>query len=287
MPYSEQDVFSTDEVVVRAWTNGETDGRPVLICNGLGAGPSAWPGIYDRDDIGYYVVGYHHRGTAGSSRPFQEDDTYISDHAEDAFAVLDSFGFQDALVIGWGVGVSVAFELAHAHPDRVSGLLAVCGVPDTSVGTVGSPLGVPARVGKTVRTGALAAVSSIPSAILDLLGKVPVNDTTIGLLQTSGILSSQADPALVSRALDHYLEHDMSWYAQLARAASRHGPVDTSDYDRPTLFLAASRDVFVSPVLVKEAARRLPGARVEVVSGSHFLPLEAPQLILDSLATFG
>ena len=55
----------------RAWTNdpdGAIDGPTVVLCNGLGTGPWAWPALL-RPDCGVRVVSWNHRGTGGSDRP--------------------------------------------------------------------------------------------------------------------------------------------------------------------------------------------------------------------------
>ena len=41
------DVFSADGTRLRAWTN-DAEGPTVLLCNGLGTNPYAWPALLDR-----------------------------------------------------------------------------------------------------------------------------------------------------------------------------------------------------------------------------------------------
>ena len=280
----EIDVFSTGEAVVRAWSNGNTEGIPVLICNGLGAGPQCWPGLADDPECGYHVIGFHHRGTAGSGRPYLEGHTYIADHAADAYEVLNALDIESAIVVGWSIGVSVAYELAATHPDRVAALLSVCGLPDPTIGAVGYPLGVTSSVTQAVTSGTQAALKVLPSPILSVLDRVPVSPTTISLLTRTGFLSAQTDPAVVEGALKYYLAHDPEWYLTLAKSAAEHSPPDLSQVTCPALMLAAKRDVFLPAVQVTQYAQKLPNTDVRVVSGSHFLPLESPELIREAIA---
>ena len=65
------DVLSDDGTRLRAWTNdpdGTVDGPTVVLCNGLGTSPWAWPALLD-PDCGVRVVSWNHRGTGGSDRP--------------------------------------------------------------------------------------------------------------------------------------------------------------------------------------------------------------------------
>ena len=100
----------------------------MLISNGLGTPHDAWPDINRRTDT-YRVMTWDHRGLGGSQRPSDESRISISDHTDDLFAVMDSYGVDRAVVIGWSAGVNVAFEAAVRQPHRIAGVLAVGGVP--------------------------------------------------------------------------------------------------------------------------------------------------------------
>ena len=54
------DVTSADGTRLRAWTN-DADGPTVLLCNGLGTNPYAWPALL-RSDCGVRVISWNHRG---------------------------------------------------------------------------------------------------------------------------------------------------------------------------------------------------------------------------------
>jgi len=143
-------VRSADGTEIRAWCNDGT-GIPVLLCNGLGAPPEAWPGLVARDS-GYRVVTWSHRGLGGSDRPADPARVRVEDHVDDARAVLDAFGLETATVVGWSLGVNVAFELALEDAARVDGVLAVAGVPGGSYSSLFATYGVPrplrARMGR-------------------------------------------------------------------------------------------------------------------------------------------
>ena len=107
-------VTSGDGTRLRAWDN-DGHGVPVLISNGLGTPHDAWPDINRRTDT-YRVMTWDHRGLGGSERPSDESRISISDHTDDLFAVMDSYGVERAVVIGWSAGVNVAFEAAVRQP---------------------------------------------------------------------------------------------------------------------------------------------------------------------------
>jgi hypothetical protein len=71
----------------------------VLISNGLGTRHHAWPDIDRRTDT-YRVMTWDHRGLGGSERPSDESRINISDHTDDLFAVMDSYGIDRAVSPG-------------------------------------------------------------------------------------------------------------------------------------------------------------------------------------------
>src|SRR3954464_12551362 len=150
---STQTVRGADGTRLRAWSN-DGDGAPVLLCNGLGTPPEAWPRITARDS-GYRVVTWYQRGLGGSDRPADRSRVRVEDHADDARAVLDAFDMPSATVIGWSLGVNVAFELALAQSRGVQSRLAVAGVPGGTFSALFAPFGVPRRL--RARAGRLSS----------------------------------------------------------------------------------------------------------------------------------
>ena len=109
-------VRAVDGTMLRAWTNDGT-GIPVVISNGLGASPTAWPAIA-APESGFRVVTWHHRGLGGSERPARAGAIRVEDFASDLGAVMASAGMEHALVVGWSFGVnarssSLDFNLAE------------------------------------------------------------------------------------------------------------------------------------------------------------------------------
>src|SRR4029077_4461043 len=147
----DRSVTSGDGTRLRAWDN-DGHGVPVLISNGLGTPHHAWPDINRRTDT-YRAMTWAHRGLGGSERPSDESRISISDHTDDLFAVMDSYGVDRAGVIGWAAGgnvafggaggspaLNVAFEPAVRQPQRIAGVLAVGGVPGGSFEALLHPL---------------------------------------------------------------------------------------------------------------------------------------------------
>ena len=281
----ESTVTSSDGTVLRTWASGG-EGLPLLLCNGLGAIPEAWPALV-APDSGYAVATWYHRGTFGSQRPADLRRVRVEDHVEDAVAVLDAAGVERALVAGWSIGVNVAFELAQRHPDRVAGLLAVAGVPGGTFATMGGPLRLPRPLRRPLATRTAKAARAVGPALTWLAPRVPVDRRTAWLVGRSGFMLPGADPDLLAAMLREFVQQDWRWYFTLAVAASEHRPMDLSFVQCPVTLLAGRHDVLTSMHDVIDAAARIPHAQTTVLPGSHFLPLERSDLVhaaLDELA---
>src|SRR3954471_5165077 len=137
---------SGDGTRIRGWRNRDDGvGVPVVISNGLGTPPTAWPALV-RADSGFRSLTWYYRGTGGSDRPHDESAIQVEDHMADLLALMDHEGVDKALLVCWSLGVNIAFEFAERHPHRVAGLLAVAGVPGGTFHALGGLLGIPRRL---------------------------------------------------------------------------------------------------------------------------------------------
>jgi pimeloyl-ACP methyl ester carboxylesterase len=274
-------VRSADGTRITTWCN-DGDGTPVLLCNGLGTPPQAWPGLIARDS-GFRVVTWQHRGLGGSERPRDPARIRVEDHVDDARAVLDGYGVDAALLVGWSLGVNVAFELALENPARVAGILAVAGIPGGSYSSLFATYGVPRRL--------RAPVGRLSSRLLPVIGPVlPLVAASLPPLQqmfspaaVQGPAREAAHPGALASVLREFSRHDWAWYRQLSIAVAEHAPLDVAGVDCPVTFLAGRYDSLVDRADVRAAADTIPGARFRELTGTHFLPLQYPEVMVAEL----
>lgn len=266
------------------WRAGDS-GPDVLLCPGLGTMPEAWPYL-SRTDVEDMprVHSWYHRGTFGSARPRNPNHIRLADHVADALAVLDDAGVDQAVVMGWSVGVAVAIELARRYPDRVSGLLLVAGAPGDPFGGVFGLLGsvgVPADVRRKCAELAARTMRDAGPLLNAVLHRVPVNSVTAAFVRHSGVMLPSSPTQSVIAAGRRFLSHDWGWYGRLALALADETAPDLRCVSCPVTVLTGRYDVIADAKHVAAAVGALPQARLRVLPTSHFLPLEAP----DELAT--
>jgi pimeloyl-ACP methyl ester carboxylesterase len=229
------------------------------------------------------VVTWYQRGLGGSGRPADRNRVRVEDHADDARAVLDAFGMPSATVVGWSLGVNVAFELVLEDPARVRAVLAVAGVPGGSYSALFAPYGVPrplrARLGR-LSSHLLPVVG--PLLPLIVAGLPPWRDLLSPAAMRGPALEA-AHPSPLRAVLHEFSRHDWNWYRHLVVAVAEHAPLDVSTVRCPVTFIAGRFDSLVDVADVRAAARAVPGARLRVLGGTHFLPLQYPEVMLEEL----
>jgi pimeloyl-ACP methyl ester carboxylesterase len=290
---SYHDILSDDGTHLRAWTNDPDlliDGPTVVLCNGLGTNPFMWPALL-RPDCGIRVVSWYHRGTGGSERPRDPSHVEIQHFVEDGLSVMDHFGIDRAVLMGWSMGVNTMFEMTVRHPERVSGLFAVCGVPGDTFRTMLAPLLIPRPVARALTVNLARLLKHSGWALTPVTSRLPIGPRTIDVLTLSRFLFRMPDPELAAVAIREFLQVPVQWYAHLALSTSRHARVPLSGVTVPAMFVSAKHDVLAGSRDMKSAAERIPGASYVELDGSHFIQIERPervhQLLLDFLERVG
>lgn len=274
------DVTSADGTRLRAWSN-DAEGPTVLISNGLGTNPYAWPSLLD-PDCGVHVIGWNHRGVGGSARPV-DGRVDLDSFVEDAIATLDDAGVETAVVAGWSVGVTVAFELAVRYPERITGILAVAGVPGNSFSTMLAPLHVPGPVARVALGGIARVVTVAGHPLAPVTRKLPWTNLTANMVRRSRIINPLADTAELRDLLQEFFTTHPAWYAKLALSVTKHSRVPLSSIRIPVTFLAGSFDLLAGSDDMLTASQRIPGARYVRIEATHFLPVERPDEVLREL----
>jgi pimeloyl-ACP methyl ester carboxylesterase len=277
----ERRVTAADGTVLRAWSN-EGDGPAVLLCNGLGAPPQAWPGVV-APDSGFRVVTWYSRGLGGSERPRDRSRVRVEDHADDARAVLDAYGVRTALVIGWSLGVNVAFELALESPERVSGVLAVAGVPGGSYASLFAPLGVPRPVRSDLGRLGSRLLPVVGPLLPVLAASLPPMADLLRPAAVRGPAREAAHAGALATVLREFSRHDWHWFRHCADAVADHAPLDVTVVRCPVTLVAGRFDSLVDVADMRATARAVPGARFRELLGTHFLPLQYPEVMTAEL----
>jgi len=255
---------------------------PVLFCDGIGCDGYVWR--YLRDDLGErFGLHPHYRGHGRTAPPRDPARVTIEDLADDIACVLDDALVDRAVLIGHSMGVQVALETYRRHPDRIAGLVLVCGAPS-------HPL-------KTFRGSAM--LEDLLPTIQKWIQRVPgvINRVTRTLLPTRlayevasrlEIRRELVEPADFMPYLEGMARIDSRLFVAMLSAAGQHSAEDLlPSIAVPVLVVAGGRDGFTPPERSRSMAEAIPDAELlEIPNASHTAPIERPKLVVETIRDF-
>ena len=102
----------------------QNTGKPIVLCHGWPEHAFSWrhqvPALVA---AGYHVIVPNQRGYGNSSRPADVTAYDIEHLTGDLVALLDHYGYKDAIFVGHDWGAMVVWGLALLHPGRVDRLI--------------------------------------------------------------------------------------------------------------------------------------------------------------------
>jgi pimeloyl-ACP methyl ester carboxylesterase len=117
-----------------------------------------------------------------------------------------------------------------------------------------------------------------------LVGSLPPLPALVSPPALRGPVLEAMHPGVLYQVLREVARNDWNWFHDLLLGIAEHPVMDTSFVRFPVTVLLGRFDAVVSPQDARAAAERIPGVRVrEFLSGTHYLPLQYPQVILEEL----
>ena len=235
-------------------------GMPVLFLHANVADRRMWHGQWSALTSAHPVASYDRRGF-GDSRTLQPAP---HSNVADLWAVMDSLGYDKAVLVGCSLGGRVAIDATLARPDRVSGLVVV------APGVSGAPAPQHGEPVKSIMDAISAA---------EALGDLDAKNELRARLWLDGPLSTAGRVGGDARQLF------LSMNGKALRAAHPGAATEESSaWERveairaPTLVLWGDLDLPLLQERCSVLAQRIPGAESFVLRGTAHLPaLEAPQ----------
>jgi len=252
------------------------NGPALVCCNGVGVSTIFWKYIHQYFCEDHTIVTWDYRGHGLSGPAANFEGWSIQNVVEDLLEVMDDAEIEKAVLLGHSMGVQVILEAQRMAPDRVSGLIPVCG-------TYGDP----------IKTFLNFPFSYQLFKVTHYLGmnKTKIMQSIVRRLVDQSFTFNVArlfliDPQLASREdFVPYFEHiknlDVRVFFTMAAAAVAHSAEDHLPYiDCPVLVIGGENDIFTPFELCERMARMIPKAELlRIRKGSHASIIEQPELI--------
>ena len=293
---------SANGVQIEVDIRGPDDGEPLLMIMGLGMQLIAWPdGLVDELVArGFRVIRFDNRDV-GLSQSFDglgvpniplaalmhvlhlpvKAPYQIADLARDAVGVLDALGIDKAHVCGASMGGMIAQHLGFAHGQRVKSL--------TLMMTTSGHRSLPKESMKVRR----AMLSRPKPASTPAQKRENVLDHYVSLYGVIGSPGYPTEPKALRERIARGVKRSFRPQAVarqlVAIAADTHRAERLPRITAPTLVIHGQGDPLIPVAAAHDLAKRIPGARLEIIAGwGHDLPEPLwPQLATEVARTAG
>jgi 3-oxoadipate enol-lactonase len=251
----------------------------VVLANGLGGTVVAFRHLI-APLADHRVLSWDYRGLYTSSAPADPTANTVAHQVGDLVALLDHERIDRAVIVGWSMGVQVAFELCRAHQDRVAGLFAVNGTSGKAFHTV---------MGSRVVHRVIPVLLRIIRAQSQLAGRlarvVAGSDALIAAMKRFGLVSDRIDMEVFRHVAAGFRTIDWRIYSDLLSRLDEHDAADVLPSVRvPTTIVTGDRDLMTPPVTAERIHRAIRGSRLVVIEGgTHYTPVEFPAVLQDEL----
>ena len=250
--------------------SGPRDAPAILLLHGFGASLQAWDDWAPALEKNLRVLRIDIPGFGLSGPAVNQDYSDAADVAR-VIAVMDQLGVQQVIVAGHSMGGRIAWNLAAAHPERVSQLVLLSpdGFPDPN-----------AKSDKTYEVPALLGLLpySLPQWALRMGGVAPAFAD-----------NSQLTPQMMQRYHDMMLAPGVrTALLERMRQTRNSDPVSRLQSIKvPTLLLWGEKDAFIPLSNAQDYLKAMPQARLVTLPGvGHVLHEEAPQASVQAVLDF-
>ncbi|MCA9534146.1 MAG: alpha/beta hydrolase [Myxococcales bacterium] len=270
----ERRVRSFDGTDIAYHTVGQ--GRPVLLCNGLGGSWVAWTHQIRYLSDRYRFISWDYRGLYRSGPPATPGALQIDAHARDGLAVLDAEGVESAALLGWSMGVQVALETFNLAQERVSNMTLLNGVSGQIYESVMNLGFMDKVVPPTLR-----ALGGAPRMVEAVVRQAVGFPGTVQLAKALGLAAPTLDEDIFRALAASFKGLDMGVYLRLLELLGEHDATPLLPrVDVPVLVVAGDRDVMTPRAAAARMAASIPGAELMVIPGAtHYAAVEYPELV--------
>ena len=242
-------------------TRGE--GRPLLLCTGLGGLGAFWNAYVEPLARDRRVITYDHVGTGESTITDPPYD--VGQMAEDAIGLLDFLGLEAVDFVGHSTGGAIGQLLASRHPKRIRSLL------------------LAATWGRRDPYFTRCFDARIP--ILERIGKLEYFQATSLLIYPPDWISEDFPRVEALEALNaEALARPDILIARIRAICDFDASDEWTRIDCPTLVVGARDDMTTASFFSKELAREIAGAELTMLAwGAHMFPLTNREAFLPIL----
>ncbi len=252
------------------------DGPTIILCNGILCTTNYWVYMIEHFRGRYPLLLWDYRGHGKSEIPEDFETVSIPQHARDLAAIMDHLGIDDAVLVGFSMGVQAIFEFYRQFPGRVRGLVMMSG---------GAHKPFNLKVGTDKLEGVANSIFNFAANIAPIL-ELPLNAFLKSPLRMPVARRIGIDPHRAKKKdMIPYFIHIANLNKRMGfialRLMNEHTAMDMLDTIKvPTLIIVGERDGMTPPSHGETVRQKIPNSELFVVPyGQHTALIENPQAV--------
>jgi pimeloyl-ACP methyl ester carboxylesterase len=254
----------------------------LVLSDGIACDGFVWKYLWEDLEGVASVAHWNYRGHGRSGPPTDPARIELVDHARDLDAVRVSIGDPPVVLVGHSMGCQVSLEAYRLRPEKVRGIVLICGAPGRITHTFRGT-----DVLAQILPRLIERVDAHPEIVRALWGRVPA-DVAIRLAMLTGDIDRSVRPEDVMPYLEHMVDIDVPMFLRMLRSAGEHSASDLLPHvNVPALVIGGSLDMFTPARYAEEMAKAMPhGELLMVAGGTHAVPLERRELVRERVLRF-
>ncbi len=254
-----------------------------MLCDGLGCDGFAWRYLLPMLKTNRRVLRWHYRGHGQSGVPKDDSRIGVPYSCADLLSLMDRAELPKAVLFGHSMGTQVALEFHRLYPERVSGLVLLCG-------SFGTPLDTwhDHSMMRLVFPYLKRMVERFPNQVKAVTSRAMLTEVAYQLA-----VRTELNPDLITREdftpyMHHLARMHPLYFIRTLDSLKDHSAWDhLPQVNVPTLVVGGEIDRFTPVWLAQRMAEHIPGAEfLFVPGGSHTAPLERPGMVNHAVDRF-
>jgi pimeloyl-ACP methyl ester carboxylesterase len=226
------------------------DAPVVVLANGLGGTYVAFRHLY-AGLPDHRVLCWDYRGLYTSAPAVDATANTVRHQVDDLLEILTAEGVAQAVVVGWSMGVQVAFELWRAAPERVAGLFAINGTSGRPFRTVLSSSFVEKAIPVLLRL-----MKAQATRVGQAAGLLAGSDALVTAMKRFGMVSERLDLETFRAVAGGFRAIDYRIYSELLHRLGEHDASEVlPTISVPTSIVTGARDVLTPPATAEQLHR--------------------------------
>ena len=260
----------------RLFSESAGEGFPIILCDGVGCDGFIWRYIWEKFTQHFKVIHFNYRSHGLSEEARIPNALKVSDYRCDLAAVMDAYEIDKALILGHSMGVQVILDYALQYPERIAGLVLICG-------SYGRPLDTfhDTDVGGKILPYIQRLIRFFPKVFQQVWAAAAKSELAYQVAINSEVNGKVIERSDLVPYFQHLSQMDPDVFFQTVEFMNEHSVEELlGEINTPTLIAAGQYDTFTPCWLSRKMNRLISDSELMVMpGGTHVAPIEIPELL--------